>query len=79
MIEILFLCFTAKQPSNPPPPPLPDRIVAIVPKEIELVNEKDEKILKEIAESEKPSYLAKKMDKIPRAKRRFTRRGTRNH
>ena len=78
MIEILFMAVVAtKQPSNPSPPPPPERIVAVVPKELELVTVKKERKLKEGKENVANPF-ARKMAKIPQAKRQLNRRGVRN-
>ena len=80
MIEILFMAIVAtKQPSSPPPPTPPERIVAVIPRELELVTVKKERKLKEGKENvASPSPLMRKMAKILQAKRQLNRRGVRN-
>ena len=81
MIEILFFTvFSAKQPSNPPPQPPPDRIEAVLPKELEFVTVKEDKLLKDLeADEQKNPQMRSKTVQIPRAKRQVNRRGNRNH
>lgn len=79
MIELLFILITAKQPSCPPPTPLPEKIVAIIPKELGNVKIENE-TLSTGKDGEKKSSK-KKLQKFsfPRAKKTIYRRGIRNH
>ena len=78
MIEILIItALSVKKPSCPPPPPPPERIVAVIPRKLELVTINKERKLKEGKENV-ANPLVREMAKIPQAKRQFNRRGVRN-
>lgn len=83
MIELLFLCVvSAKQPSNPPPQPLPAKIVAnLPPKEQTVKKEKSNDYWPGKKKSDSSLQNGKKLQKEGGAKtggkRQYNRRGIR--
>lgn len=78
MIELLFLCVvTAKQPSNPPPPPV-EKIVAVLPSERSVKAKKSAPALppKETAFGAK-ELKGRKLAEKKGVKRQYKRRGIR--
>ena len=79
MIQLLMMCaFSAWQPSNPPPQPPPEKIIAVIFE----ADERKEQKLEGSSEKVKPSLNNHQHEKVVRknhSKRRYKRRGTRNH
>lgn len=80
MLAILIvLGLSAQQPSNPSPPSPHEKIVAILPKEIEIVDERAERLLKKLKNNWSVGSGNQKSQTTIDAKRQYKRRGLRNH
>lgn len=76
---LIILGLSAQQPSDPPPPPLPEKVVAVLPKEIELIAEKDDSLQKLFPNGKQTKLSTSRLSDLCSRRTPIKRRGQRNH